>query len=261
MKLFTILTIGSAARHAFDVSPVKRNTVTKTKKKSPQASKRTITLNGKKSSSKENLESPKKNSQKLKHSYTQKSNLTKRYVGSDGESKTFSYKRRNTDGLDKSNTFSPPKTTSVNKRYDYKSSNEAAVNQRLADLEHHFEEKQVSETTEESEDPLHERNKLPPSIKIYNKERDGGMLYAFLDLQKCRRLTMRPPVNLHKAESYNAVESNYQAYQKTIVSVGISGINRQNSTVESSYLGSLSEEDYKRVMELKNQRMKNMFKK
>lgn len=96
---------------------------------------------------------------------------------------------------------------------------------------------------------------------MYDKKKDGGLLYAFLDLQKCREPEYEVPHLVHTSESYNPLESNYQLYKNTVVNVGITGVSRQNSTQVQSFghSGSLNDEDYKRIMELKNQRMKGMF--
>lgn len=59
------------------------------------------------------------------------------------------------------------------------------------------------ETTDESEDPLHEQVKLKPRLRVYDKERDGGLLYAFLELQNCPKPAHKPAAELEKSGSYN----------------------------------------------------------
>jgi hypothetical protein len=133
---------------------------------------------------------------------------------------------------------------------------------QLKSLNEKPEDEHYSDTTEEMEDPLTVRRKFEPSLTVYDKKVHGGMLYAFLDLQKCPKPSHLPLQSIHKSESYNEVESNFQAYHKAIVNVGLTGVNRQSSTQlsPSKNFTALSEEDYKRILELKNKRMHEIFK-
>jgi hypothetical protein len=89
----------------------------------------------------------------------------------------------------------------------------------------------------------------------------GGMLYAFLELKQCQMIIIQPTL-ITKAGSYDPTETHFEAYNKSIVNTGITGISRQFSeqveskTVQSS---SISDNDYQRVLDLKNQRMKGIL--
>jgi len=128
--------------------------------------------------------------------------------------------------------------------------------------DHENADSKFSETTVESEDPLHEIHNRKPALKAYDKKKNGGLLYAFLELKKCPLPSVRPISTLHKAESYNEAESNFQVYQKAIVNVGLTGLSRHPSTQVpvTKSTSSLSEAEYQRILELKNKRMQGIFK-
>ena len=124
------------------------------------------------------------------------------------------------------------------------------------------EEKNPYETTDESEDPLHEQIKHKPRLRAYDKNIDGKLLYAFLELRKWDKPILKTPEKVQKSESYNPAESNFQAYKRTIINTGITGVSRQYSETLAPKVASpstLSKEDYSKILELKNRRMKTLL--
>ncbi|CAI2386714.1 unnamed protein product [Moneuplotes crassus] len=118
------------------------------------------------------------------------------------------------------------------------------------------------ETTDESEDPLDELVKLEPRLKAYDKEKDGGLLYAFLELKQCPKPLNKLPIPIEKAESYNPSAENAEIYKNSIVSTSLTGFARQSSENMANSMNRrsvLSDEDYKKILELKNQRMKTLL--
>jgi hypothetical protein len=88
----------------------------------------------------------------------------------------------------------------------------------------------------------------------------GGMLYAFLELKQCQIIIQ--PTLLTKAGSYDPSETHFEAYNKSIVNTGITGVSRQFSEqIESKTFqsSSISDNDYQRVLDSKNQRMKGIL--
>lgn len=240
------------------VSPVKKNQGTKPKVKKQNMAKRTANL--KTNRSKENLSKYKKfGAQRLNQSATKSSLFRNSTMSSEKFMPSKDYRRREEVCKSYSDlTIQPFEDHSKLNMND----NTVAFDGQLQPLNERPEEGHFSETTEEMEDPLTVRRKYEPSLTVYDKRVHGGMLYAFLDLQKCPKPN-DPPFNpIQKAESYNEVDSNFQAYQKAIVNVGLTGIQRHSSTQlsPSKAATSLSEEDYLRIMELKNKRMNEIFK-
>lgn len=114
------LNSGSAIAQNDYISPVKRTNGFRTKKKTPQASKRIVDLNVNKSNSKENLKSMSKfeSPTQMKHSLTHKSTFSnKKFIGSDTEHRNGKKKIKKV--LNKSSTHHTKNSMGGNARYDY----------------------------------------------------------------------------------------------------------------------------------------------
>lgn len=220
--------------------------VGKAKKINPNAVKRTVDLRTAKKF--KNFDSP-----KPRHTNTvyKKPNVKKAMV-SDSEARVSHTHRLK--ALNKSNT-----QTALN-NYDKSHLSAPETPYQKSGIKVTKREVHYNETTDESEDPFHEHN-TNNKLKAYDKRVHGGMLYAFLELNQCQKVDIKPYL-ISKSESYNPTESNYHAYNNAIVNTGITGVSRQFSEQidsKSAQTSSLSNDDYQRVLELKNQRMKGIL--
>ena len=186
---------------------------------------------------------------------------TKLKIESDYDIKTPK-SRRKSPRLNKSSTYSALKSHYERENWSAPEEIKRGKKSKLIPPSNKVRRNNINETTDESEDPLHDQIKRRPNLKVYDKNTDGGMLYAFLNVIKWSKPTYKSPQILKKAESYNPTDSNFQAYKKTIVNAGLTGIARHSSEVESSRPHNpttLSEEDYQKVLDLKNKRMKALL--
>eukprot|EP00344_Euplotes_crassus_P007633 CAMPEP_0197012426 /NCGR_PEP_ID=MMETSP1380-20130617/62383_1 /TAXON_ID=5936 /ORGANISM="Euplotes crassus, Strain CT5" /LENGTH=162 /DNA_ID=CAMNT_0042435871 /DNA_START=769 /DNA_END=1257 /DNA_ORIENTATION=+ len=118
------------------------------------------------------------------------------------------------------------------------------------------------DTTDESEDFFHDQLALKPRLRPYNKDKDGGLLYAFIELTMCPKPVERLPIEFAKSGSCNPWNTNAEVYKNSIVSTSLTGFGRQSSekfAQKKTIASSLSTEEYQRVLELKSQRMKTLL--
>lgn len=224
-------------------SPTKRLIATQYKKH-PAVTKREVDLKVEKSSrSPIQAKTSRKSKTNFKHSMSEKQPFNVTHAAVD----TYKY---DTNRSQQTRNNMPAHSMSANENY-----NEHSPHYTYSEVEHsrlktQQAQEHYSETTEESEDLYYNK---APKLKVYDKKVHGGLLYAFLELHKWNKPQVHYYSPIQKTISFNAPNQSAENYKKSIADYGMSGISRQHSSnVMSS--GSLSDEDYKRIDELKNER-------
>lgn len=228
-------------------------------KKNPSAAKKSITLKINKSGSKSKL-SPSSSRSKLKNKLA-KSKANKLLLNDKNDtSEGYGTNRTNESPNLKSGRNARKYSETLDQRNitltDVELHDSRAIPNNLTTPELNpqvaKEKSHYSETTEESEDQHPQQS--GSRLKVYDKKVHGGLLYAFLDLNACPKPQPKDDkhIPLQKSVTYNAEDINVETYKKSVADYAISGLSRHQSSKVNS--GSLSDEDYKRINELKNER-------